>query len=87
MSKFLARNGFKWIGPKELNLNEYDSNSSKGCVLRVNRECPKESRKSHNDYLLAPDNIEIKKIKKQRIKTEKNNGKDGNMSYKLMNKT
>ena len=35
MSKFLPTSGFKWIDPKEFNLNKYTSNSSKVCVLEV----------------------------------------------------
>ena len=31
MSKFLPTSGFKWIDPKELKLNKYNKNSSKGC--------------------------------------------------------
>ena len=38
-----------------------NSNSSKGCVLKVALEYPKELRESHNDYDLAPGKIEIKK--------------------------
>ena len=41
MSKFLPTSAFKWIGPKEFNLNKYTSNSSKGCVLEVDLEYPK----------------------------------------------
>ena len=41
MSKFLPTGGFKWIDPKELNLNKYTSNSSKGCVFEVDLEYPK----------------------------------------------
>ena len=50
MSKFLPTSGFKWIYPKAFDLNEYNSNSSKGCVLKVDLEYPKESRKLHNNY-------------------------------------
>ena len=42
-------------------LNKYTSNTSKGCVLEVNLEYPKELCGLHNDYRLAPDKIEIKK--------------------------
>ena len=35
MSKFLPTSGFKWIDPKEFDLNKYTSNSLKGCVLEV----------------------------------------------------
>ena len=61
MSKFLPANGFKWIDPKEFNLNKYSSNSSKENVLEVDLECPKELRELHNDYPLAPDKIEIER--------------------------
>ena len=37
-----------------------NSNSSKGCVLEVDLEYPKELRELYNDYPLPPDKIEIK---------------------------
>ena len=61
MSKFLQITGFKWIDPKEFDLSKYTSNSLKGCVLEVDLEYPKELRELDNDYLLAPDKIEIKR--------------------------
>ena len=33
MTEFPLTSGFKWIDPKEFNLNKYSSNGSKGCVL------------------------------------------------------
>ena len=42
MSKFLPTSGFKGIDPKEFDLNKYTSDSSKGCVLEVDLEYPKE---------------------------------------------
>ena len=39
--------------------NKYSSDSSKCCVSEVDLECPKELRKLHNDYPLAPAKIEI----------------------------
>ena len=42
MSKFLPTSGFKWINPKGFDLNKYTSNSSKGCVLEVDLEYPKQ---------------------------------------------
>ena len=56
-SKFLPTSGFKWIDPEEFDLNKYTSNSSKGYVLEVDLEYPKELRELHNDYPLAPDKI------------------------------
>ena len=61
MSKFLPTGGFKWIDPKEFDMNKSTSNSFKYCVLEVDLEYPKELRELHNDYRLAPDKIEIKK--------------------------
>ena len=40
MSKFLPTSGFKYIDPKEVDLNKYTSNISKGCVLEVDLEYP-----------------------------------------------
>ena len=61
MSKFLPTSGFKWIDPKEFDLNENTSNSSEGCVLEADLEYRKELRELHNDYALTPDKIEIKR--------------------------
>ena len=59
--KFLPLSGFKWINSKEFNLNQYTSNSSKGCILEVDLEYPKELCELHNDYRLAPRKIETKR--------------------------
>ena len=40
MSKLIPTSGFKWIYPKEFDLDKYTSNSSKGCVLEVDFEYP-----------------------------------------------
>ena len=59
MSKFLpTSSGFKWIDPKEFDLNKYTSNRSNGCVAL---EYPKELKELHNDYPLAPDKRVIKR--------------------------
>ena len=60
MYKFLPKSRFKWIDPKEFDLNKYTSNSSKRCVLNVYLEYSKELGELHNDYPLAPDKIESK---------------------------
>ena len=61
MSKFLLISGLKWIDSKEFDLNQYTSNSSKGCLLIVDLKYPKDLWELHNHYLLAPDKIEIKR--------------------------
>ena len=61
MFKFLRTSRFKWIDPKELDLNKYSGNISAVCALEVDFDYPKVLHQSHNDYLLTPDKIEIKK--------------------------
>ena len=61
MFKFLPTSESKRIDPKEFDLNEYTSNSSKECVLEVDLEYLKELNKLDNDNPLDPDKIEIKR--------------------------
>ena len=61
VSKFPPTIGFKWIDPKEFDLNKYTNNSSKGYVLEVDLEYPKELHELHNGYCLAPIKIEIER--------------------------
>ena len=65
MSKFLATSRFKWIDPREFDLNKYNSNSSKVCVFlniqNVDIEYAKQLRELHNNNPLAPGKAEIKK--------------------------
>ena len=61
MSKFLSTSRLKRIDPKKFDLNKYTSNSSKGFILEVDIEYPKELHKLHDDCPLAPDKIEIKR--------------------------
>ena len=61
MSKFLPTDGFKQTDLKEFDMNKYTKNRSKGCVLELHLEYPKELRYLHNDYPLAADTIETKK--------------------------
>ena len=42
MSTSLPTSGFKWIDPKEFDLNKYTNNSLKRCVLEVDLEYLKE---------------------------------------------
>ena len=55
------RSGFKWIGPKEFDVNKYTSNNSKVLALDVDLRYPKQLCGLHNEYPLAPDKIEIKR--------------------------
>ena len=60
MYKFLSTSRFKWIDPTEFDLNKYNSNRSKGCVLEVDIKYCKELCELHNDYSLDQDETEIK---------------------------
>ena len=59
MSKPLPTHGFKWMKDSELNVWEKTS-----CILEVDLEYPKELHDLHNDYPLAPEQIEVDKTKK-----------------------
>ena len=58
--KFFPTGGFKWIDPKEFDLNKYTSVVRKIVSLEADLEHPKELRILHNAYPLAPDKIQIK---------------------------
>ena len=59
--KLLPTSGFKWIDLQEFDVEKDTNNSSKLWVLEINLKYPKELRKLHNDYPLAPEKTEIKK--------------------------
>ena len=52
MPKFLPTDGFKWIDHKKFDSNKCTSRSSKGSILEVDFEYPKELHQLHNDYRL-----------------------------------
>ena len=57
MSKSFPTCRFKWIDPKDFDLNKYTSKCSRS-VLEVDLQYPKELGESNNDPL-APDEIEM----------------------------
>ena len=59
MSKPLPTHGFKWMKVSELETWEIHS-----CILEVDLEYPKSLHDLHSDYPLAPERIEVNKIKK-----------------------
>ena len=59
MSMKLPTHGFKWMNKYELNNLENYS-----CILEVDLEYPKELHDLHNDYPLAPEQIEVNKVEK-----------------------
>ena len=59
MSKPLPTHGFKWMKVSELETWENYS-----CILEVDLEYPRSLHDLHNDYLLAPEQIEVNKVDK-----------------------
>ena len=57
MSKPLPTHGFKLMKTSELETWELHS-----CILEVDLECPKSCHNLHNDYPLAPKQIEVNKV-------------------------
>ena len=60
MPKSLLTGWFKWFDLPKFNLDKYDDNSSRDCVLKVDLEYPKKLNKSQNNYHSAPDKTKIK---------------------------
>ena len=56
----VKKDEFKWIDPKEFDLNKYTTNNSKEYALGVDLEYPKELCELHNNFPLASDKLEIK---------------------------
>ena len=59
MSKSLPAHGFKWMEEDERN-----NWKNYSCILEVDLEYPKSLHDLHNDYPLAPEQIEVMKVKK-----------------------
>ena len=59
MSKPLPTHGFKWM--KDSELEKWEKYS---CILEVDLEYPKSLHDLHNDYPLAPEQIEVNKVDK-----------------------
>ena len=64
MSQYLPVGNFKWLS--EDNIKYYMKNPSniRSCTLEVDLEYPEELHDLHNDYPLAPENVEIDGTKK-----------------------
>ena len=57
MSKPLPTGGFKWM----TNLNNW---KNRPCILEVDLDYPEQLHSMHNDYPLAPENINIQNVNK-----------------------
>ena len=64
MSQYSPTGGFKWLSEKQIdkiNLATYEKDSKKGLIVEVDLEYPKELHKLHNDYPVAPEQIQVNK--------------------------
>jgi len=65
MSQPLPMSGFKWMDENDLeNWKDFSDREGQGCILEADLEYPKELHDLHNDLPLAPERIEINKVKK-----------------------
>ena len=68
MTKSLPKGRFKLFHLVKFNLDKYDDNSFRCCVLEIEFEYPKELQELHNNNPLAPDNIKKEiNIKKEMV--------------------
>ena len=63
MSQLLPVSNFEWMNEEELE-NWRDLGEGKGCILEVDLLYPEELHDLHNDFPLAPEILELGKIKK-----------------------
>ncbi|VDH92232.1 Hypothetical predicted protein [Mytilus galloprovincialis] len=65
MSKHLPTGGFQWINPDDIPaLDTLTAEDDQDYVLEVDLEYPKDLQDYHNDYPLAPEAIQLKKVRK-----------------------
>ena len=86
MSKFFPIYEFKWIDPKEFDLNKYTRIVLKAVFSKLILNIQKKLWELHNDYLLVPDKIEIKRemLSKYQLKIDDlYNIPFGNLLWKL----
>ncbi len=59
MSKSLPTHGFEWM--KDNELSDWQNHS---CILEVDLEYPEHLHELHNDYPLAPQNLQVGNVMK-----------------------
>ena len=62
LSESFPTGRFELIDVEGFDLYEFSDDSPKGCILEFDLEYPKELYNLQNDYPLAPEKTEIKKI-------------------------
>ena len=64
MSQPLPVGNFKWLSEENIKYYERNPLNITSCTLEVDLEYPEELHDSHNDYPLAPENVEVNGTKK-----------------------
>ena len=64
MSNLLPIGDFRWLSEKNIKYYEKNPDQITSCTLEVDLEYPEELHDSHNDYLLATENVEVNGTKK-----------------------
>jgi len=60
----LPYEGFKWIEPTTFNINNVDTQGEKGYIIECDIEYPEELHDLHNCLPVAPENLQMKGLKK-----------------------
>ena len=64
MSQYLPTGGFRWMTQKQIDkidLTKYNENNTKGLILEVDLEYPKELDDLHNEYPLGAEKVKVTK--------------------------
>ncbi|VDI48620.1 Hypothetical predicted protein [Mytilus galloprovincialis] len=65
MSQPLPTGDFEWVEPEEIGeILEYPDDHEYGAMIECDLEYPQDLHDAHNDYPLAPQNVEIDKVRK-----------------------
>ena len=64
MSQLLPVSGFRWLSKEEILEMNNDHSKIQSCHLEVDLEYPSHLHDAHNDYPLAPEQVDINKVKK-----------------------
>ena len=65
MSQYLPTGNFRWMTDKEIckiDLAKYKENGKKGLILEADLEYPRELHSLHNDYPVAPEQLNVTNI-------------------------
>ena len=61
MLKSLSTSGLKWLDTVNYNLDKYDNDNLRNCILEVDFEYPKELHELQNGYPFATNKLKIKR--------------------------